>query len=176
VQSFSTTAAGSDTFAGAGDSGGSLSLANGAESYTIDEFQTNSGQTDTTETGSGTSDISLNASSSDGSGYSLSIEVTGSLSEAGTDSVVSSAAEIDYSSDGGGNWDYSAAGNGDTSHGRGDDTAGYDLDVYGSLLLRHGRRRRHPQLRCRLVRRFERQRHCQWRLDRPGRHLVLRLV
>jgi hypothetical protein len=42
VQSFSTTAAGSDTFAGTGDSGGSLSLANGAESYTIDEFQTNS--------------------------------------------------------------------------------------------------------------------------------------
>jgi hypothetical protein len=106
VQSFSTTAAGSDTFAGTGDSGGSLSLANGAESYTIDEFETNSGQTDTTETGSGTSDISLNASSSDGSGYSLSIEVTGSLSEAGTDSVVSSAAEIDYSSDSGGNWDY----------------------------------------------------------------------
>ena len=32
VQSFSTTAAGSDTFAGCGDSGGSLSLSTGAES------------------------------------------------------------------------------------------------------------------------------------------------
>ncbi len=90
--------------------GGSLTPGSRGELFTIDEFDTNDAETDSSGSYS-SSNADSGASGYDstlvvGNAYSLSIENIGSLTEAGGDTVASDSVGIEYSSDGGSDWDY----------------------------------------------------------------------
>ncbi len=125
VQSFSTTATGSDTFALTGGAlDGFLSLSNSGELYTIDEFDTNESGTDSSENLSGSDadmcDYGEISALSTGQAYSLSVEADGSLSEAGADSVASYSSAVEYASYAGSGWEYSGYGYDATTEGNGE--------------------------------------------------------